>query len=146
MKNLHQRVLVVSAAVVAALAPVLSPASDPLQNPLSPILRLSTSKLIMFLMFHVPLVSNDEKLASIIVGISCCGASHDGATPSATPTECPTADPPTTPTLSFSSPKMINDFMHKIQQLTFNANFASTIACGISSSGCCLGSTLVSPR
>ena len=48
MQNLLERLLVAPAVVLFAVAPLLSPASAPLQNPHPPILRVSTSKLIMF--------------------------------------------------------------------------------------------------
>ena len=57
----------------------------PLQNPFPPILRVSTSKLIMFLMNQVPLLTTNEKWASTIVGCTSCGVSHVGATLSCPP-------------------------------------------------------------
>ena len=85
MSKLLQGLLVASAVVLAAMAPLLSTTGDPLQNPLPPILRESTCKIIMFLMHQVHLLSNDEKLASVVVGISSCGISHMGTTPSHPP-------------------------------------------------------------
>ena len=98
MQNVLQWLLGKLALVLPAWAPILSLAIALLQCPFPPILRVSTSKLIMFLINQVPLLTNDEKWASTIVGCASFGVFHVGAThscpPPSDPLKIPLLHPP----------------------------------------------------